>query len=53
MPAHIKCALFGVSLSIPIANGRLALGTWQGIWLENTVTKVALDVCWNIMGSSN
>ena len=33
MPAHIKCALFGVSLSIPIENGRLALGTWQGLWL--------------------
>lgn len=33
MPAHIKCALFGVSLSIPIEDGRLAMGTWQGIWL--------------------
>ncbi len=33
MPAHIKSAMFGVSLSIPIANGKLALGTWQGIYL--------------------
>ncbi|KAJ3312979.1 hypothetical protein HDV04_002461 [Boothiomyces sp. JEL0838] len=33
MPAHIKTALIGVSLNIPISNGRLALGTWQGIWL--------------------
>lgn len=33
MPAHIKAALTAVSLSIPIANGRLALGTWQGIYL--------------------
>ncbi|MBE2220805.1 MAG: YjbQ family protein [Anaerolineae bacterium] len=33
MPAHIKAALLGSSLSIPIANGRLALGTWQGIYL--------------------
>ena len=33
MPAHAKCSLFGVSLTIPIANGRLALGTWQGIYL--------------------
>jgi secondary thiamine-phosphate synthase enzyme len=33
MPAHIKSSLFGCSLSIPIAAGRLALGTWQGIWL--------------------
>ena len=30
MPAHIKAALTAVSLSIPIADGRLALGTWQG-----------------------
>ncbi|ASP20895.1 secondary thiamine-phosphate synthase [Antarctobacter heliothermus] len=33
MPAHIKAALLPVSLSIPIVNGRLALGTWQGIYL--------------------
>jgi len=33
MPAHIKSSLFGVSLSIPITNGQLNLGTWQGIYL--------------------
>jgi secondary thiamine-phosphate synthase enzyme len=33
MPAHIKAALMGTSLSLPIAGGRLALGTWQGIYL--------------------
>ena len=33
MPAHIKASLLGSSLSIPIADGRLALGTWQGIYL--------------------
>ena len=33
MPAHIKSSLLGASLNIPIANGRLALGTWQGIYL--------------------
>lgn len=33
MPAHIKSALTATSLSIPIDNGRLALGTWQGIYL--------------------
>ena len=33
MPAHIKAALLGPSLSLPIARGRLALGTWQGIYL--------------------
>jgi secondary thiamine-phosphate synthase enzyme len=33
MPAHLKSSLLGVSLTIPIQNGRLALGTWQGIYL--------------------
>ena len=33
MPAHIKSSLVGVSLSIPIINHQLALGTWQGIYL--------------------
>jgi len=33
MPAHAKCSLFGVSLTIPITNSRLNLGTWQGIYL--------------------
>ena len=33
MPAHIKSALTGVSLNIPINNGQLMTGTWQGIWL--------------------
>jgi secondary thiamine-phosphate synthase enzyme len=33
MPAHIKASLLGPSVSIPIADGRLALGTWQGIYL--------------------
>ena len=33
MPAHIKAALTAVSISIPVTNGRLALGTWQGIYL--------------------
>ena len=33
MPAHIKTALFGPSLTLPVSGGRLALGTWQGIYL--------------------
>ncbi len=33
MPAHIKTSLLGASVTIPIRNGRLALGTWQGIYL--------------------
>lgn len=34
MPAHVKSSLMGASLDIPIAQGRLALGTWQGIYLN-------------------
>ncbi len=33
MPAHAKCIITGVSINIPITNGRLNLGTWQGIYL--------------------
>ncbi|CAH6923551.1 MULTISPECIES: secondary thiamine-phosphate synthase enzyme YjbQ [Vibrio] len=33
MPAHIKASTLGNSVTIPITNGRLALGTWQGIYL--------------------
>src|SRR2546428_3551306 len=33
MPAHIRTALTAVNLSIPVTHGRLALGTWQGIYL--------------------
>lgn len=33
MPAHIKAAMMPVSLTIPVSNGALALGTWQGIYL--------------------
>ncbi len=33
MPAHLKTALTSVQLSIPVMNGRLMLGTWQGVYL--------------------
>jgi secondary thiamine-phosphate synthase enzyme len=33
MPAHIKASLMGAALTIPVHDGRLALGTWQGIYL--------------------
>jgi secondary thiamine-phosphate synthase enzyme len=33
MPAHVKASLLGPSLTLPISQGRLALGTWQGIYL--------------------
>jgi secondary thiamine-phosphate synthase enzyme len=33
MPAHIKSTVSGVSINIPISNGKLAVGTWQGVYL--------------------
>jgi secondary thiamine-phosphate synthase enzyme len=33
MPAHIKASLMGFSVTLPVADGRLALGTWQGVYL--------------------
>jgi secondary thiamine-phosphate synthase enzyme len=33
MPAHVKSVLIGSSVSVPVQNGKLALGTWQGIYL--------------------
>ena len=33
MPAHVKAALLGPSLTLPVSQGRLALGTWQGVYL--------------------
>jgi secondary thiamine-phosphate synthase enzyme len=33
MPAHIKASVLGPSLSLPVRDGRLALGTWQGVYL--------------------
>ncbi len=33
MPAHIRAALTGINLSIPLIGGRLALGTWQGVYI--------------------
>jgi len=49
MPAHLRAALTGVQLSIPIIQGRLALGTWQGIYLfehrsQPHVREVALQL---------
>jgi secondary thiamine-phosphate synthase enzyme len=33
MPAHVKASLLGATLTLPVAGGRLALGTWQGLYL--------------------
>jgi len=34
MPAHVKSSLMGPSLTVPVGNGRLVLGTWQGLYLN-------------------
>jgi len=52
MPAHFKSSMFGVSLNIPITNGRLNLGTWQGIYLNEhrdypTSRKIVVSV-WGV-----
>jgi secondary thiamine-phosphate synthase enzyme len=39
MPAHVKAMLNGVSLHVPVAAGKLALGTWQGIYLAEHRTR--------------
>lgn len=51
MPAHIKSALTGVSLSIPVMGGKLALGAWQGIFLwEHRHARRAREVIVNVTG---
>ena len=52
MPAHIKASLLGPSLTLPISRGRLALGTWQGIYLcEHRDRGGSRSVVATIMGS--
>ena len=51
MPAHIKAALTAVNLSIPLMNGTLMLGTWQGIYLwEHRHHPGPREVVVNVMG---
>ncbi|RYP81931.1 hypothetical protein DL769_001775 [Monosporascus sp. CRB-8-3] len=51
MPAHIKSALIGASVTIPIKDGKLATGTWQGIWyLEFRTMKHTRKVVATIQG---
>ena len=54
MPAHIKAALLGPSLTIPIAGGRPALGTWQGIYLcehrDRGGTRTVVATAWGERG---
>ncbi|BEP61711.1 secondary thiamine-phosphate synthase enzyme YjbQ [Variovorax sp. V213] len=52
MPAHVRSALTAVQLSIPVANGRMALGTWQGIYLwEHRKRPHRRQVVLHLMGS--
>ncbi|OSS46956.1 hypothetical protein B5807_08876 [Epicoccum nigrum] len=54
MPAHVKSALVGASVTIPITNGRLNTGTWQGIWyLEFRDMKHSRKVVATIQGEKN
>ncbi|KAL7944496.1 hypothetical protein V8C42DRAFT_326956 [Trichoderma barbatum] len=51
MPAHIKSALIGASVTIPIKEGKLATGTWQGIWyLEFRTSKHRRNIIATIQG---
>ncbi len=52
MPAHVKAMLTGVSLHVPVAQGSLALGTWQGIYLmEHRVRPHSREVVLQFIGS--
>jgi secondary thiamine-phosphate synthase enzyme len=51
MPAHLRAALTGVQLSIPLTGGRLALGTWQGIYLfEHRARPHRREVAMHLIG---
>jgi len=53
MPAHVKAMLTGVSLHVPVIAGRLALGTWQGIYLvEHRRRPHSRDVVLQFIGGS-
>jgi len=51
MPAHIRSMLTGVSLGVPVAEGRMLLGTWQGLYLaEHRSTAHRREVVAHLMG---
>jgi secondary thiamine-phosphate synthase enzyme len=53
MPAHIKASLLGSSVSVPIRDGRLQLGTWQGIYLcEHRDQATPRTIVITLMGST-
>jgi secondary thiamine-phosphate synthase enzyme len=52
MPAHVKAMLTGVSLHVPVGAGRLALGTWQGLYLiEHRRAPHSREVIFQFVGS--
>jgi len=52
MPAHVKAMLNGVTLHVPVTDGELALGTWQGIYLvEHRRAPHAREVIFQVVGS--
>jgi secondary thiamine-phosphate synthase enzyme len=51
MPAHLKTALTAVQLSIPVVNGRMVLGTWQGVYLfEHRVQSHRREIVLHVIG---
>ena len=51
MPAHLKTALTSVQLSIPVVGGRMALGTWQGVYLfEHRVQRHRREIVLHLIG---
>jgi secondary thiamine-phosphate synthase enzyme len=51
MPAHVRAALTAVQLSIPLAQGRLRMGTWQGIYLwEHRLRPHRRDIALHLLG---
>ena len=51
MPAHLKASLLGSSVTVPLTNGRLNLGTWQGIYLgEHRDHGGAREIVITVMG---
>ena len=52
MPAHVKAMLTGISLHVPVAGGRMVLGTWQGLYLvEHRTRPHAREIALQFIGS--
>ncbi|STW65943.1 thiamin phosphate synthase [Klebsiella michiganensis] len=54
MPSHIKSSMLGVSLMLPVRDGSVRLGTWQGIWLgEHRIHGGSRHIIATLMGNKN